>query len=77
VIVGRRTFIAAYVMLMVLARFLQTVDRTLGKMAALSLGRRSASVCDVNLLPYLKPGDYFAAAIDFFSRLKLQIRLCL
>ncbi|MBR7889652.1 ABC transporter permease [Marinomonas sp. A79] len=64
-VVAQTTFIAAYVMLMVLAR-LQRFDRTLEN-AALSLGATQWQAFRRILLPYLKPAIISAAAIAFLQ----------
>jgi len=64
-VVAQTTFIAAYVMLMVLAR-LQRFDRTLEN-AALSLGATQWQAFRRILLPYLKPAIFSAAAIAFLQ----------
>ena len=64
-VVAQTTFIAAYVMLMVLAR-LQRFDRTLEN-AALSLGATQWQAFRRILLPYLKPAITSAAAIAFLQ----------
>lgn len=64
-VIAQTTFIAAYVMLMVLAR-LQRFDRTLEN-AALSLGATQWQVFRRVLLPYLKPSMYSAAVIAFLQ----------
>lgn len=64
-VVAQTTFIAAYVMLMVLAR-LQRFDRTLEN-AALSLGATQWQTFRRILLPYLKPAIISAAGIAFLQ----------
>lgn len=64
-VIAQTTFIAAYVMLMVLAR-LQRFDRTLEN-AALSLGATQWQAFRRILLPYLKPAIISAAAIAFLQ----------
>lgn len=64
-VIAQTTFIAAYVMLMVLAR-LQRFDRTLEN-AALSLGATQWQAFRRILLPYLKPAIFSAAAIAFLQ----------
>lgn len=64
-VMAQTTFIAAYVMLMVLAR-LQRFDRTLEN-AALSLGATQWQTFRRILLPYLKPAIISAAAIAFLQ----------
>lgn len=64
-VVAQTTFIAAYVMLMVLAR-LQRFDRTLER-AAYSLGATHSQVVRRVLLPYLKPAILTAAVIAFLQ----------
>lgn len=64
-VIAQTTFIAAYVMLMVLAR-LQRFDRTLEN-AAMSLGANQWQTFTRVLLPYLKPAIYSAAAIAFLQ----------
>ncbi|RDL44783.1 ABC transporter permease [Marinomonas piezotolerans] len=64
-VIAQTTFIAAYVMLMVLAR-LQRFDRTLEN-AALSLGATQWQTFRRILLPYLKPAIFSAAAIAFLQ----------
>ena len=64
-VVAQTTFIAAYVMLMVLAR-LQRFYRTLEN-AALSLGATQWQAFRRILLPYLKPAIISAAAIAFLQ----------
>ncbi|KZM40698.1 spermidine/putrescine ABC transporter permease [Marinomonas sp. SBI22] len=64
-VIAQTTFIAAYVMLMVLAR-LQRFDRTLEN-AALSLGANQWQTFRRILLPYLKPAIISAAAIAFLQ----------
>ena len=64
-VVAQTTFIAAYVMLMVLAR-LQRFDRTLEN-AAMSLGANQWQTFRRILLPYLKPAIISAAAIAFLQ----------
>ncbi len=64
-VVAQTTFVAAYVMLMVLAR-LQRFDRTLEN-AALSLGATQWQTFRRILLPYLKPAIISAAAIAFLQ----------
>tara|TARA_R110001606_G_scaffold62251_1_gene145091 strand:+ start:5921 stop:6718 length:798 start_codon:yes stop_codon:yes gene_type:complete len=64
-VVAQTTFIAAYVMLMVLAR-LQRFDRMLEN-AALSLGATQWQAFRRILLPYLKPAIISAAAIAFLQ----------
>ncbi|MEL0612203.1 ABC transporter permease [Marinomonas arenicola] len=64
-VIAQTTFIAAYVMLMVLAR-LQRFDRTLEN-AALSLGATQWQAFRRILLPYLKPAIISAAGIAFLQ----------
>lgn len=64
-VIAQTTFIAAYVMLMVLAR-LQRFDRTLEN-AALSLGANQWQAFRRILLPYLKPSILSAAVIAFLQ----------
>lgn len=64
-IIAQTTFIAAYVMLMVLAR-LQRFDRT-QELAAQSLGATHAQIVRRILLPYLKPAIITAAVIAFLQ----------
>ena len=64
-VIAQTTFIAAYVMLMVLAR-LQRFDRTL-EQAALSLGATQWQAFRKILLPYLNPAIYSAAVIAFLQ----------
>lgn len=64
-VIAQTTFIAAYIMLMVLAR-LQRFDRTLEN-AALSLGATQWQAFRKILLPYLKPAIFSAAAIAFLQ----------
>jgi len=64
-VIAQTTFIAAYVMLMVLAR-LQRFDRTLEN-AALSLGATQWQAFRRILLPYLKPAILSAAVIAFLQ----------
>ncbi len=64
-VIAQTTFIAAYVMMMVLAR-LQRFDRTLEN-AALSLGATQWQVFRRILLPYLKPAILSAAVIAFLQ----------
>ena len=64
-VVAQTTFIAAYVMLMVLAR-LQRFDRTLEN-AALSLGATQWQAFRRILLPYLKPAILSACVIAFLQ----------
>lgn len=64
-VIAQTTFIAAYVMLMVLAR-LQRFDRTL-EQAALSLGASTWQTFTRIMLPYLKPAIFSAAAIAFLQ----------
>ena len=64
-VLGQSSFIAAYVMLMVLAR-LQRFDPTLEE-AALDLGATHAQVFRRILLPHLKPALGAAAVLAFFQ----------
>lgn len=64
-VVAQTTFIAAYVMLLVLAR-LQRFDRTLER-AALSLGASHFQVFRRIMLPYLMPAILSAAVIAFLQ----------
>ncbi|OZG70780.1 spermidine/putrescine ABC transporter permease [Hahella sp. CCB-MM4] len=64
-VIAQTTFIAAYVMLMILAR-LQRFDRTL-EHAAQSLGATSWQTFRRVLLPYLKPAIVSAAVIAFLQ----------
>lgn len=64
-VIAQTTFIAAYVMLMVLAR-LQRFDRTLEN-AALSLGATQWQTFRRILLPYLKPAIISACVIAFLQ----------
>ncbi|MFP8966313.1 ABC transporter permease [Pokkaliibacter sp. CJK22405] len=64
-VVAQTTFIAAYIMLMILAR-MQRFDRTLER-AALSLGASHWQVFYKVLLPYLKPAIISAAVIGFLQ----------
>lgn len=64
-VIAQTTFIAAYVMLMVLAR-LQRFDRTFEN-AALSLGATQWQTFRRILLPYLKPAVISAAGLAFLQ----------
>lgn len=64
-IIAQTTFIAAYVMLMVLAR-LQRFDRT-QELAAQSLGATHSQIVRRILLPYLKPAIITAGVIAFLQ----------
>lgn len=64
-VIAQTTFIAAYIMLMVLAR-LQRFDRTL-EQAALSLGASHWQIFRRIMLPYLKPAIISAAVIAFLQ----------
>ncbi|GGX87472.1 peptide ABC transporter permease [Litchfieldella qijiaojingensis] len=64
-VLGQATFIAAYVMLMVMAR-LQRFDRTMER-AALDLGASQWQMFRRILLPYLKPAILSAAVIAFLQ----------
>lgn len=64
-VIAQTTFIAAYVMLMILAR-LQRFDRTLEN-AAFSLGASHFQVFRRILLPYLMPAILSAAVIAFLQ----------
>ncbi len=64
-VIAQTTFIAAYVMLMILAR-LQRFDRTLEN-AALSLGASQWQTFRRILLPYLRPAMLSAAVIAFLQ----------
>ena len=64
-VLGQTTFIAAYVMLMVMAR-LQRFDRTMER-AALDLGATQWQMFRRILLPYLKPAILSAAVIAFLQ----------
>jgi spermidine/putrescine transport system permease protein len=65
IVIGQTSFIAAYVMLLVLAR-LQRFDRTLEE-AALDLGASHAQVFRRILLPHLVPALGAAAVLAFFQ----------
>ena len=67
-VLGQVSFIAAFVMLLVLAR-LQSFDRGLEE-AALDLGASHAQVMRRILLPHLYPAIWAGAAIGFFQSIE-------
>jgi spermidine/putrescine transport system permease protein len=67
-VLGQVSYIAAFVMLLVLAR-LQSFDQALEE-AALDLGASHAQVLRRVLLPHLSPALYAGAAIAFFQSIE-------